>query len=228
MATLLLRLAAPLQSWGVDSKFETRRTGREPSKSGVIGMVAAALGLRRDQMEELQALSQLRFGVRVDQEGSLLRDFHIAQAQKASYLTYRYYLEDAIFLVGLESEDISLLQQLDDALRHPVFPLFLGRRSCPPTFPLVLGIRETELVNALRGEPWLISPSRQAKASPNLRLITDATPGQQSFAIQRDVPVSFDPHHRQFTDRAIFTHPRVTMISKDETIHNPMQELEGD
>lgn len=44
MATLLLRLAAPLQSWGSDSKFETRKTGREPTKSGVVGLLAAALG----------------------------------------------------------------------------------------------------------------------------------------------------------------------------------------
>ena len=45
MATLLLRLAAPLQAWGADSKFETRKTNREPTKSGVIGLLAAALGL---------------------------------------------------------------------------------------------------------------------------------------------------------------------------------------
>ena len=53
MATLLLRLAAPLQAWGADSKFETRKTGREPTKSGVIGLLAAALGLRRDETEPL-------------------------------------------------------------------------------------------------------------------------------------------------------------------------------
>ena len=45
MSTLLLRLAGPMQSWGTDSKFDVRRTGREPSKSGVIGLVAAALGI---------------------------------------------------------------------------------------------------------------------------------------------------------------------------------------
>ena len=49
MAALLLRLAAPLQSWGADSKFEVRKTDREPTKSGVIGLLAAALGLRRDK-----------------------------------------------------------------------------------------------------------------------------------------------------------------------------------
>ena len=70
MATLLLRLAAPLQAWGADSKFETRKTNREPTKSGVIGLLAAALGLRRDESEGLARLTGLRFGVRVEREGS--------------------------------------------------------------------------------------------------------------------------------------------------------------
>ena len=76
MATLLLRLAAPLQAWGADSKFETRKTGREPTKSGVIGLLAAALGLRRDESEALTRLTGLRFGVRVEREGQLLVDYH--------------------------------------------------------------------------------------------------------------------------------------------------------
>ena len=67
MATLLLRLAAPLQSWGSDSKFETRKTDREPTKSGVVGLLAAALGLRRDDTEGLARLNGLRFAVRADQ-----------------------------------------------------------------------------------------------------------------------------------------------------------------
>ena len=49
MSTLLLRLAAPLQSWGASSKFGRRATEREPTKSGVIGLVAAALGIRRTE-----------------------------------------------------------------------------------------------------------------------------------------------------------------------------------
>ena len=68
-------------------------------------------------------------------------------------MTHRYYLADAIFLAGLESEDEALLQQIADALRHPVYPLFLGRRSCPPTLPLCLGIRQNTLEEALQAEP---------------------------------------------------------------------------
>ena len=116
MATLLLRLAAPLQAWGADSKFEIRRTNREPTKSGVLGMLAAALGLRRDAINSLKELSQLRFAVRVDREGRLLMDYQTAgnptpqEVEKARkggktpeppYVTRRYYLSDAVFLVGL-------------------------------------------------------------------------------------------------------------------------------
>ncbi len=138
MATLLLRLAAPLQSWGADSKFETRKTNREPTKSGVIGLLAAALGLRRDDAAGIARLNGLHFAVRADREGSLLVDFHTANREedrkkgKAPYVTYRHYLQDAVFLVGLESEDTALLQELETALKHPVYPLYLGRRSCPP------------------------------------------------------------------------------------------------
>ncbi len=71
MSTLLLRLAGPLQAWGTESRFNTRQTGPLPSKSGVIGLLAAALGLSRDA--DLSALRELRFGVRTDQSGELLR-----------------------------------------------------------------------------------------------------------------------------------------------------------
>ena len=97
MSTLLLRLAAPLQAWGTDSKFEIRRTNREPSKSGVIGMLAAALGLPRNA--DLSELATLHFGVRVDRNGEVIKDYHTAKGKKA-FVTERYYLSDAIFLVG--------------------------------------------------------------------------------------------------------------------------------
>ncbi|MFQ9792825.1 MAG: type I-E CRISPR-associated protein Cas5/CasD [Acutalibacteraceae bacterium] len=132
MSTLLLRLAAPLQAWGINSKFDIRKTEREPSKSGVVGLLAAALGRRRD--ESLDDLTALTFGIRSDKEGELLKDFHmVLKDKKTSYVTTRYYLADAIFLVGLESQDETFLKTLDQALQAPVFPLFLGRRSCPPT-----------------------------------------------------------------------------------------------
>ena len=195
MSTLLLRLAAPLQAWGTDSKFEVRRTNREPSKSGVIGLLAAALGLRRDA--DLSELSALRFGVRVDRNGEVIKDFHMAKAEKTSYLTYRYYLSDAIFLVGLESENRSILEKIERALRNPCFPLFLGRRSCPPTLPLVLGIREEALEMALREEEnQNKDPNSIRQSHRYIRLDCDVA--EQGGAVVQDLPISFNPMKREF------------------------------
>ena len=117
MSTLLLRLAAPLQAWGINSKFDIRKTEREPSKSGVVGLLAAALGRRRD--ESLDDLAALKFGIRSDKEGELLKDFHmVLKDKKTSYVTTRYYLADAIFLVGLESQDENFLKCWMRLCRH--------------------------------------------------------------------------------------------------------------
>lgn len=227
MATLLLRLAAPLQAWGADSKFETRKTAREPTKSGVIGLLAAALGLRRDETEPLTRLVQLRFGVRVEREGQLLVDYHTANREedrkkgKAPYVTYRHYLEDAVFLVGLESEDTALLQELAEALTHPVFPLYLGRRACPPTLPLCLGLREQGLVEALQAEPALC-PS----GSKPTRIVADAAPQEPGAVPQRDVPLSYDPRHRQYGYRsAREISLRQPAGAPEPTAHDPFCEL---
>ena len=115
MTTLLLRLAGPMQSWGIDSKVDVRSASAHPSKSGVIGMIAAAMGRSRE--DPLDDLRSLRFGVRVDQPGTLLRDYHTVHHQeieKRAYITERYYLEDALFLVGLEGDD-GLLETVDQA-----------------------------------------------------------------------------------------------------------------
>ena len=229
MATLLLRLAAPLQAWGADSKFETRKTNREPTKSGVIGLLAAALGLRRDEREALARLTQLRFGVRVEREGQLLVDYHIAktQDQKTSYVTYRHYLQDAVFLAGIESEDTALLQQLQQALAHPVYPLFLGRRSCPPTLPLCLGIRTAGLLDALETEPSQ-APAWRRHPLAETRILADATPFQPGAVPRQDLPISFSPIHRQFGYRPVREFP-VSLAEEtapqSETTHDPFAEL---
>ena len=222
MATLLLRLAAPLQAWGADSKFETRKTNREPTKSGVIGLLAAALGLRRDETEPLARLARLHFGVRVEREGQLLVDYHTAKTQdeKTSYVTYRHYLEDAAFLVGLESEDTALLQELAEALTHPVFPLYLGRRACPPTLPLCLGLREQGLVEALQAEPVLCP----GESRPT-RIVADAAPQEPGAVPQRDVPLSYDPRHRQYGYRSVRELWQKVPDSPETTEHDPFREL---
>lgn len=203
MGTLLLRLAAPLQSWGENSRFEARRTRREPTKSGVIGLLAAALGRRRD--EPLDDLKSLRFAVRVDREGELLRDFHTARNEKTAYVTERYYLADAVFLAGLESGDEEFLRKLDAALRAPAFPLFLGRRSCPPTPPLSLGVVPEPLAEALAAAPLQTSEWARRfddKDETPLRAVFDADSVVCGSARLKDLPESFDSRRRLYSYRA--------------------------
>ena len=209
MSTLLLRLAGPMQSWGTDSKFDVRRTQREPSKSGVIGLVAAALGVSRQDRQALETLACLRFGVRVDREGTLLRDYHTAHPEKGSaYVTNRYYLADAVFVAGLESEDGALLGKIGEALVSPAFPLYLGRRSCPPTGRIFLGISPKPLEEALREN----APDTASW------LVLDAKAGEPG-GLQRDVPLSFNPNRREYGFR------RVVSCSLHSE-HDPMAELE--
>lgn len=236
MSTLLLRMSAPLQAWGYESKFETRRTSREPTKSGVVGLLAAALGRSRD--ESVEDLNKLHFGVRVDHEGELLHDYHTVRLNESkTYVTHRYYLSDAVFLVGLESDDEKWLQELNNAVLNPVFPLFLGRRSCPPTLPLSLGIRSCGLLEALQSEPWLISQYMQKKMKKDsdvkLRIITDADPKDTRAVRQKDLPVSFDPRKRQYGYRPVIEHTPIRMsvqkpeFSEYSTEHDAMAELAG-
>jgi len=230
MSTLLIRLAAPLQSWGADSKFEERRaTMREPTKSGVVGMLAAALGRGRE--EAINDLADLKFGVRIDQPGQMLRDFHTARIKgsKAPYVTNRYYLADAVFLVGLEGEE-SLLHMLDKALNAPVFPLFLGRRSCPPVGRLSFGIVEKSLNDALCDADWQASEPhinrvKTSKAPVYLTMVIDSpTVGNHR---RRDVPLSFSQRHRKHQYRYLNDDSKAKLIwVPAETGHDAFEIIE--
>ena len=221
MSTLLLRFAAPLQAWGTNSKYDIRKTDREPSKSGVVGFLAAALGRKRN--EPLDDLNQLRLGVRVDQEGSILQDFHMFHAEKSSYVTRRYYLSDAVFVVGLESQDEEFLNQLEYAVRHPAYPLFLGRRSCPPCGKIVLGVRsKLDLEEALREESWQASEWKMRKeraAEVHLRLVLESSDGR---VVRQDYPVSFNPKKRLYEYRGIREEDCIFLTGIAETEHDPM------
>ncbi|MFD7641712.1 type I-E CRISPR-associated protein Cas5/CasD [Kitasatospora sp. NPDC059795] len=174
LAVLVLRLAGPLQSWGDRSAFNRRDSRPQPTKSGVVGLLAAAEGRPREA--DITDLVGLRLGVRIDQPGTLLRDYHtvsdyrgrpLPQAgvnakglqkptspAKDTHVTHRYYLQDAVFVAAVQGP-AALVTALADAVRRPAFPLALGRRSCVPTQPIALGaMRGTTLEDALAEEPW--------------------------------------------------------------------------
>lgn len=214
--TLLLRLAGPMQSWGTQSRFSIRDTGLEPSKSGVFGLLCAALGVPRHDDETLKRLRDgLTMGVRVDCEGVMKKDFHTAKdvakasgsGTKDTEISDRWYLADADFLVGLESEDEALLQTLQHALQQPVWQLCLGRKSFVPGLPVYVpgGLRPTGLLDTLQTFAW--QPSHQAEPPDRLRFVADATSattnGTAMREVRQDVPLSFAA--RRFTIRHVIT-----------------------
>ena len=204
MPTLLIRLQGPLQSWGTRSRFDHRDTWPYPTKSGVVGLLAAALG--RDRREDVSDLAALRMGVRVDRKGVLKVDYQTAQfvyrtegyvavstpkerewlsrytktpirvdERNATVTSKRYFLSDAAFLVGLEGER-ALLEALHRALKNPRFPLYLGRKSYVPSPPPNLpdGLVEAPLAEALEGYPYLLG----GKPPEDLLLALEAEEGR--------------------------------------------------
>ena len=190
MPTLLLRLQGPMQSWGTTSRFDERDTQLEPSKSGVLGLICAALG--RDRSESVDDLAALQMGVRVDREGVVLRDYQTATGivnaagkvdMKRTVVSPRYYLSDAAFLVGFEGER-ALLDQIHQALKTPHWPLSLGRKGCLPSPPVYLpdGVRDSALLEALRDYPELI----KGAGLQVRRLLLEATEG----TVRLDQPIA--------------------------------------
>ncbi|MET4224795.1 type I-E CRISPR-associated protein Cas5/CasD [Oerskovia enterophila] len=238
MTTLLLRLAGPLQSWGESSRFARRTTERAPTKSGVLGLLAAADGRRRT--DSLEDLLDLRYGVRVDQPGRVERDFQttIGTGGQRYPLTDRFYLTDAVFLAVVEGDE-ELLRGLDEALRAPVFPLYLGRRSCVPEGRVSLGVRADRLREVIEREPWSASGWWKRRNGPTVQLdaYVDAGPDDAAtftgHSTHRDVPLSFDPERREYGWRAV-GHQRVTVVNDDPVVerstrprHDPMTALGG-
>ena len=233
-STLLLRLVGPMQAWGTQSRFTVRDTGLEPSFSGVVGLLCAALGRPRDAA--LDDLTSLMMGVRVDREGVMRVDYHTAGGshlqtergygvpgpdgrKRSTVVSQRYYLADAEFLVGLEGER-TLLETIQTALRAPHWPIFLGRKSFIPSAPVYLpdtppwgpGLRGEPLERALTGYPWLggLSPRRWETPPRDVRLVLPRADGGD---IRTDVPLSFA--ERRYATRVVES-KRVKLTHSEE------------
>jgi len=208
---LLMACVAPMQSWGTRSRFEIRDTEREPSKSGIVGILASALGrFREDPVDDL---ATLRMGVRVDREGVMRKDYQTVQkvavasgGTPTNQVSHRFYLSDAAFLVGLEG-DSTLVKRVHDALKNPKRPLFLGRKSYVPSAPLYLLdglISQTTLEGALESYPLL--PEDLNRKSPDrkevkCRFVVESH--ERTFEFRKDQPISFQIANRRYRDRYV-------------------------
>ena len=212
-AFLALRLEGPLQSWGYDSQYNRRNTGLMPTKSAIAGICCAALGLPRGSDKEreflvsfgktrMTAIAIPRKGVKTELPVRRLQDYQTVQkTRRASgainndcVLTHRQYLTDAAFGVLLEG-DANMLGEISRALADPVWGIWLGRKNCIPTAPVLAGLKENrgDAQRLLIGERSLDSFTRQEE-------VDNFVDGRDSLP---DIPVSFATERRLFSPRRV-------------------------
>jgi CRISPR system Cascade subunit CasD len=198
-----------MQSWGTTSRFDQRDTGKEPSKSGVIGLLAAALGIDRGYWTDLEPLTRLSMGVRHDRPGVPKRDYQTAgcaaadtiikadgkQAKDGRVVSRRFYLADACFLVGLEGKDITLLKRIHAALQNPVWTLALGRKSYVPSESVWMddGLHDAPMMDVLARWSWIAIQRKWEEFPEKLLVSYESEDG--SGVLKMDQPLS------SFTER---------------------------
>ena len=183
----------------------------------MLGLLAACLGYRRDEEEKLRELSTLKFSVRIDQQGSLLKDYHIAITDKEmvekpqTYVTNRYYLEDALFVVALSGMD-ELIDTLTKAIKSPYFQPFMGRRSLPVPVDFFLGVSAEDILDSLRNLPWQAAhwyKKKKRKQGIGEKISLEVYADEEILKdekisrskLRRDIPISFSQKGRQFAFR---------------------------
>jgi CRISPR system Cascade subunit CasD len=216
---LVLRLDGPMQAWGTHTYEDFRPSNLFPTRSGLLGLLGACLGVDRRDHEELNQLeASVEFAVRLDRmasrperdapqekEALKLSDFHTVldarkvdgSANKNPVVSRREYLYDAVFTVTVGEQPGALvsLDRIANALRRPVFTPVLGRRSCPIARPLLDA-----------------GPLEASDAKSLLAIVTPVggviyaegeLASEQPMQI-RDVPMH--GHHRQFATRRVYIH----------------------
>lgn len=172
---ILLRLEGALQSWGEHSKFDYRDSAEMPSKSGIVGMIGCAMGLKRGSIRLEEISKNIQIAVRCDRKGKLYVDYHTVTAEKTilnaqgkprckTIVTYRTYLQDASYLVAIKtSQELAL--EIDYAFKNPYWSIYLGRKSCVPSAPVYAGIAAQyhTLEEAMNQHPLAKRPSEPDK-----------------------------------------------------------------
>lgn len=221
MNGILLRLAGPLQSWGEHSSFGERDTCQFPTRSGLLGLFAAAQGRKRTS--PLTDFDDVQITIRIDRPGIRLVDFHTVgggyprhltvptaegkrrAANAATIVSRRHYLADAAFTVAVTAppESQKVLDQIAKSLAEPVWPPYLGRRSCPPDAPYLLRTGVSDPVDELHQSVPLDNPL----AGDPVTFVTEQFDGTsiESAVVTElnDVPISFHSQDRQYRSRQV-------------------------
>ena len=186
MSILILRLEGPLQSWGEHSVYYGEGdTATMPTRSGIVGLLACALGIRADRPGKLLIDFQTT-GAKILQTAE-----HKSRGTKdtvrSTICSHKQYLEDAAFTVAITSKDESFITHLAEALQHPSWSIFLGRKSCVPTRPVFDGVLEGDsILEALKVVPVIDSRPDDTRTTLTVELEDDVPHGVGLF--RQDVP----------------------------------------
>ncbi len=218
---LILRLDGPMQAWGTHTFEDFRPSNLFPTRSGLLGLLGACLGLERNDLAgQSQLAASVEFSMRVDQKrvrpgqdepvskpNVKLPDFHTVmdarkvdgKANKFPIVSRREYLFDAAFTVAVGNKPDApiALAKIAEALRRPLYTPSLGRRSCPLARPMLEG--------ELEAEDALVA---LAKTAPAGGLVYSETQASDQPLRLRDVPLH--GHKRQFGTRLVYLHKEPT------------------
>ena len=221
---LLLWLEGPLQAWDSDSKFSLRDTLQFPTKSGVLGIMLSAMGKSGPQEDLLGRLSLLQHTVfsfghdyniiptlvdyQVVGNGYDSKDkwekYMIPRKRDCSFavgggtkLTYRHYLLNAIFAVIVQIPK-DLKNEIMEALICPVWPIFLGRKTCVPSSPVFRGVFDTYE----QAESSLVGLKDDNQLVERFRVYDDNLPDFGDVVVLHDVPLCFG-EEKKYTSRYV-------------------------
>jgi len=228
---VVMTLTAPMGAFGDLAGQERRGSAGRPSRSAILGLAGAALGIRRDDACGQRALREWRVAVSVLKEGKPLRDYHTVQTIPSSVVkrpdsrraalaaargrentivTRRDYRTDVCFGAALWVEEGAPSPVSADgmvaALREPAFFLYLGRSGCPLSAPLspkaVMAAGPAEALAEINLPPWLTQAGKADPANP-LLIASDPTPGFEPDRTERRWNEPIDRERWHFAEREV-------------------------
>lgn len=209
MEFLVLKLQGLMMSFGEGDHWDVRGTSHFPTKSFIVGLIAAGLGKDRSETNIIRKISS---GISVacleEKHPEFLRDYHTildtmladAKMNENAVISPRHYLADGVFIVLIGIKNTLIKEMLLESLQNPVWPPYLGRKSCIPSAPIFNG----EIINAkndYEAFKQIVNQFTVTEKKKNLfACVGEFATGRMSYI--KDEVISLEP--RIYKDRKVY------------------------